>query len=342
MAQPSSTSSSDIDRLAGAVKWTIAIVIAVELALAFVPENTMIRTMRWMRHLLATRPAADVQIHGDSVAQGAFFAREVAKELPPGTTVWNAALQGSGPEFTYFLLKGQIAHGHVPKAIVIAPSPHTLVTERTAVMVGGFLGWSEIPEAMIASHHFFDALQGVLCKLSFTLRHRDELSDLVKGRRMSQPWNAPIPTEEWRLRSGREYEASHPPGTPSEAPALIHPVYRQRFVVDPGEREFLARTFALAKAHHVRVFWFALPEHEAIAAVREPLGFAPAVYAFLDSLAARGEVEVLRRDFEVLPASDFNDYTHLRLPAGLKLSHEMGKELAGKLGGPAATPGRAP
>ena len=104
MAQPSSTSSSDIDRLAGAVMGTIAVVLAVELALACVPENTRIRTMRWMRHLLATQPAADVQIHGDSVAQGAFFAREVAKELPPGTTVWNAALQGSGPEFTYFLL----------------------------------------------------------------------------------------------------------------------------------------------------------------------------------------------------------------------------------------------
>lgn len=339
MAQPSSTSSSDIGRLARGVKWTIAIVIAVELALAFVPENTMIRTMRWMRHLLATRPAADVQIHGDSVAQGAFFASEIEKELPPGTKVWNAALQGSGPEFTYFLLKGQIASGHVPKAIVISPSPHTLVTERTAVMVGGFLGWSEIPEAMVASHHFFDALQGVLCKLSFTLRHRDELSDLAKGRRMAQPWNAPIPTEEWRRNNGREYEASQSATRESTVAAPpIHPVYQLPFVVDRGEHEFLARTIALAKAHHIRVFWFALPEHEAIAAVRGPLGFAPAVYAFVDSLAARGDVEVLRRDFEVLPASDFNDYTHLRLPAGLELSRELGKELAGKLTGP--TPAR--
>ena len=340
MARPSSTSSSDVERLARAVKWTIAIVVAIELALSFVPENTMIRTMRWMRHVLATQPAADVQIHGDSVAQGAFFATEIREELPPGTKVWNAAIQGSGPEFTYFLLKDQIAHGHVPKAIVISPSPHTLVTERTAVMVGGFLGWSEIPEAMVASHHFFDALQGVLCKLSFTLRHRDELADLAKGRKMAQPWNGPIPTEEWRRVSGRAFEASHPPGAPGGAPPLIHPVYRQRFVVDPGEREFLARTIALAKAHHVRVFWFALPEHEAIAAVREPLHFAPAVYAFVDSLAARGDVEVLRREFEILPASDFNDYTHLRLPAGLKLSHELGKDLAAKLAVPAPVPPR--
>ena len=334
MARPSSTSSSDIERLARAVKWTLAIAIAIELVLTLVPENTMIRTMRWMRHVLATQPAADVQIHGDSVAQGALFASEIEKELPPGTKVWNAAVQGSGPEFTYFLLKGQIAHGHVPKAIVLAPLPHTLVTERTAVLVGGFLGWSEIPEAMLASHHFFDALQGVLCKLSFTLRHRDELADLAKGRGLPTPWNAPIPTEAWRLESGRRYEETHPEGPTHPQP--IHPVYRQRFVVDRGEREFLARTIALAKAHHVRVFWFAMPEHAAIAAVREPLGFTPAVDAFVDSLAARGDVEVLRRDFEILPASDFVDYTHLRLPAGLAVSREMGKDLAAKLGQPPA------
>lgn len=194
MAPPSSISSSDLGRLERAVKLTIAIVIAVELALAFVPENTMIRTMHWMREVLAVNPAADVQIHGDSVAQGALFATEIAKELPPGTKVWNAALQGSGPEFTYFLLKKQIAGGHVPKSIVLAPLPHTLVTERTAVLVGVFLDWREIPEAMIESHHFFDALQGVLAKLSFTLRHREELSELAKGRKAPLAWDAPIPT----------------------------------------------------------------------------------------------------------------------------------------------------
>ncbi len=312
------------------MKLTIAIVIAVELALAFVPENTMIRTMHWMREVLAVNPAADVQIHGDSVAQGALFATEIAKELPPGTKVWNAALQGSGPEFTYFLLKKQIAGGHVPKSIVLAPLPHTLVTERTAVLVGGFLDWREIPEAMIESHHFFDALQGVLAKLSFTLRHREELSELAKGRKAPLAWDAPIPTEDWLHRTGAASEVKWAKYGKAPLPP-IHPVYRQRFVVDAGEHEFIRRTIALAKAHHVRVFWLSMPEHEAIAAVRDSLGFAPAAYAFIDSLAARGDVEVLRREFEVLPAKDFIDYTHLRLPAALRLSHEVGKELAAKL-----------
>ena len=336
MARPSSTSSSDVGRLAKSVKLTIAILVAIELVLAFVPENTMLRTMHWMRALLAKRPAADVQIQGDSVAQGALLAGEIEKQLPPGTTVWNASIQGSGPEFTYFLLKKQIAQGHVPKAIVIAHSPHTLVTERTAILVGGFLGWTEIPEAMVESHHFFDALQGVLSKLSFTLRHREEIADWVKGRRPPEAWDAPIPTEKWVLDSGAKseekwaHEGKGPLGP-------IHPVYLQPFVVDKGEHEFLALTFALAKAHGVRVYWLTLPEHEAVAAARAPYHFARDYYTFEDSLAARGDVTLLKRDFEVLPASDFSDYTHLRLPAALRLSREVGKDLAAE-GAPAPRP----
>ena len=57
MARPSSTSSSDVGRLAKSVKLAIAILVAIELVLAFVPENTMLRTMHWMRALLAKRPA---------------------------------------------------------------------------------------------------------------------------------------------------------------------------------------------------------------------------------------------------------------------------------------------
>lgn len=63
-------------------------------------------------------------------------------------------------------------------------------------------------------------------------------------------------------------------------------------------------------------------------AARDSLGFAPAYYAFVDSLAARGEITVLKREFEVLPASEFSDYTHLRLPVALKLSREVGERIA--------------
>ena len=108
----------------------------------------------------------------------------------------------------------------------------------------------------------------------------------------------------------------------------LHPTYRQRFVPDPGERELLARTLALARAHGITVYWLTLPEQETVAAARDSIGFAPAYYHFVDSLAARGEIRFLRREFEVLPASDFSDYTHLRLPAALRLSREVGEKLA--------------
>lgn len=328
MARPSSTSSSDLGRLERSITLTIVIVAVIELGLAFVPENVMIRTMRWMRARLLREPAPAVQIHGDSVAQGALLATEIEKALPPGMQVLNASLQGSGPEFTYFLLKRQIAAGHVPGAIVIAHSPHTFVTERTGVLVGAFLDWDEIPEAFQHGRHFFDALYGVLCKLSFTLRHRDELGDLAKGRRQSlASWNDPLPTEAWVRKVGAEAEAKweregkSPPGD-------LHPVYLKRFEVDPGVHALLGRTLALARSKGVRVYWVTLPEHERVAAARESIGFAPAYYAFVDSLATRGEITVLQREFEVLPASEFGDYTHLRLRAALRLSREVGEKLA--------------
>jgi len=327
VAQPSSTSSSSLERLARSLFTTAAIVVALELVLAFVPENVMIRTMRWMRARLDREIAADVQLHGDSVAQGALLASEIEMSLPAGKRVINAALQGSGPEFTYFLLRRQIENGQVPGAIVLAHSPHTFVTERTGVLVGAFLGWSEIPEVFAHGRHFFDALYGVLCKLSFTLRHRDELSDLAKGRRAAvASWNDPLPTEAWVRQVGEEAEAKweregkRPPGE-------LHPVYLRRFEVDPGVHALLGRLLALAKARDVRVYWLTLPEHEAVAAARDTLGFAPAYYAFVDSLAARGEITLLQREFEVLPATEFGDYTHLRLRAALRLSREVGEKL---------------
>ncbi len=345
MAPHSFTFSFDDRRLTRAVGWTLAATVAIELALAFAPENVMIRTMRWMRARLAHEPAAAVQIHGDSVAQGALLASAIAAGLPPGTTVFNAALQGSGPEFTYFLLKRQVAAGHVPKAIVIAHSPHTFVTERIAELSGAFLDWGEVPEALAESHRPFDVLYGALCRLSFTLRHRDELSALLKGRRGAiASWNDPIPTEAWVRAHTTADEAAWARAGKGPLPPL-HPVYRLPFVVDPGEREFLARTLALARDHGVTVWWLTLPEHEAVAAARDSIGFAPRYLAFVDSLAARGEVRILRRDFEVLPAGAFSDYTHLRYPAALRLSREVGRKLAAALTAsgtpsPRSAPGR--
>jgi len=334
VARPSSTSNFDDRRLTRAVQYTVLILLGVELALAWVPENVMIRTMRWMRALLDRQPAAAVQIQGDSVAQGALFIDEIADALPESTRVWNAALQGSGPEFTYFLLRRQLAHGRAPRAIVIAHSPHTFVTQRMGVLAGAFLAWDEFPAAFLHGHHFFDTLYGVLCKLSFTLRHREELSDALRGRRGElQTWAAPIPTQGWlRWHMGLDEEKWAREGKGPLPP--LHPVYREKFVLDAGERDLFGRTIALARAHNIRVFWLTLPEHEAVAAARDSIGFAPAYYRFVDSLAARGEVTVLQRDFEVLPASDFSDYTHLRLPAALKLSREVGRKLAAELSGP--------
>src|SRR5262249_5282026 len=97
---------------------------------------------------------------------------------------------------------------------------------------------------------------------------------------------------------------------------------------DRGERDYLGRTLALARDHHIDVWWLTLPEHAAVAAARDSIGFAPAYYAFIDSLAARGEVRLLRRDSDVLGPEHFIDYTQLRPDPALRRSREVGAKLA--------------
>ncbi len=328
MARPSSTSSFDPGRLTRALQVTIMVVVLMELALCFVPENVIIRTMRWMRAVLEHDPAPTVQIHGDSVAQVALHTEVIEAQLPHGVTVRNAALPGSGPEFTYFLLRRQVKAGHIPRAILLAHSPHTFVTSRMGTLVGGFLHFDEVPEAFAAGHDFFDTLYGVFCRLSFTLRHREELGEFVKGRRDAlSDWGGPIQTRQ-RVREAMaetQARASREPGAPL---GPLHPMHLGAFKVDRGEQEFLRRTLALARAHGITVYWMTLPEHEVIATARDSAGFTTAYLAFVDSLSARGEVVVLQRAAPVRPAAEFRDHLHMRLPAALVWSKEAGRQLA--------------
>lgn len=328
MAPHSSTSSSELRRMVHGVRLTLAVVVLVECALAFVPENTMIRTFRWMKALITAQPAPDIQLHGDSVAQGGLLAGEVLSQLPESTRVFNAAMQGTGPEFTYYLLQRQIRSGRVPRAIVLAHSPHTYVTERMGILAGAFLDVRDLPDALLRGEHFFDTLYGVLCRLSFTLRHREEIESVVKGKRRAlAEWNEPLPTAEFVLEDlasdtttpEQRREAVHSP---------VHAVFRRPFAPDPGERRYLARTLALARSRGITVYWFTMPEHPAVAAIRDSTGFTRDYGRFVDSLAAAGEVVPLELTHPVWPAEDFADHSHLVFESSQRVSRELGRLLA--------------
>lgn len=328
MALRSSTFNFDDTRLLRALTWTLGLWLALEVGLSFVPENVMIRTHRWVKAMLAREPAPAVQVHGDSVVRNGVFATDVERALPPGTRVVNAGLQGSGPEFVPYLLEHQLAAGRVPGAIVIAHSPHTLLSARLGLLVGEFADAGQLPEAFASGGNVFDAIYGVLCRGSFLLRHRVELGDALRGKPGElRTWNDPIPTEA-HMRAILGEDEARRAGRPPEPLPPMHEVYRQRFAVDPAVRHELARALALAKARGIRVYWYALPEHAALAAARDSVGFGAAYGRFVDSLATRGDVVVLRRDPEVWPASDFTDYTHLRLPAAIRVSRDLGERLA--------------
>ena len=328
MAPRSSTSSSDVRCMASGVRLALAVIVLVEGALAFVPENTMIRTFRWMKALITAQPAPDIQLHGDSVAQGGLLAGEVMSQLPESTTVFNAAMQGTGPEFTFYLLQRQLRSGRAPRAIVLAHSPHTYVTERMGILSGAFLDARDLPDAQLRGEHFFDTLYGVLCRMSFTLRHREEIASIVKGKRKAlDEWNEPLPTAEFVVE-----DLASDPTTAEERrrrpPSPVHDVFRRRFTPDAGERRYLARTLALAKSRGITVYWLTMPEHPTVASIRDSIGFTREYEHFVDSLAARREVVALRLSHPVWPAEDFADHSHLVFESSQRVSRELGRLLA--------------
>src|SRR4051794_2097244 len=104
------------DPLAAIVLFLVAVV-ALETAFAWMPE------IRWKgafggNHYQLPPRSPDLQIMGDSVAQGGILATQLAQALPDQPYVFNGALSGSGPEFPYFILQREIAQGKKPKAIL--------------------------------------------------------------------------------------------------------------------------------------------------------------------------------------------------------------------------------
>ncbi|MFN7140808.1 MAG: hypothetical protein ACK4UN_15840, partial [Limisphaerales bacterium] len=157
----------------------LVLVVALETMFAFLPQNSLVKSFRVTKAL--PNPAPDIQIMGDSVARDGILADHLQEYLPPGTVVHNFSIAAAGPEFPYFILKRQLDAGLAPKTILYAPSPHTFRSKRVALLVGGFCDWSEVAEIATSLKEPFEVIYGVLCKLSYTLRHREQIGDIVKG-----------------------------------------------------------------------------------------------------------------------------------------------------------------
>ncbi len=301
--------------LAGLLLFALAVVL-IESTLALLPQNSLITSFR-AHHLPEKAP--DWQIMGDSVAAGGIRADQLATHLAPATNVVNLALSGSGPEFPYFILKRQIATGVTPKAILYAPSPHTFGSERIALLVGAYATWPEIAEIGSAGIEPFEVLYGVTCKLSYSLRHREQLADVLKGRR--QPREKEPATVG---AQGTEKVVAHEKSFPADK---VHPMYKKPFEVAKFNQHFFEKFMTEAQARQIPIHWVSMPTLEVVKEARKPYRFEEDYQAFLKTNGERYGFHLLMPNSPVFPPQNFEDYTHLNQDGAMIFTDLLGDKV---------------
>jgi len=285
--------------LAGLMLFVLAVLV-IEAGLASLPQNSLINSLR-APHVPAKPP--DWQIMGDSVAGWGILSEQLATGLAPETNVVNLALAGSGPEFSYFILKRELAAGIAPKAIIYAPSPHTFGTKRIGLLVGAYATWPEIAEIAAIGIEPFEVFYGVICKLSYSLKHREQLAELLKGRRIPQDFELPSSK---KLVSTTTNHNDNP--FPAEN---LHVMYRKGFETNTFNLHFFEAFLHLSKRQHIPIYWANMPVLPVVQQARVKYDFENTYQHFLKKYDHKGLITPVITYFPVYPSSDFKDYTHL-------------------------------
>jgi hypothetical protein len=231
--------------------------------------------------------------------------------------VFNAAIPATGPAFSYFILEREVAAGKIPKAIIYAPSPHTFASQREALLVGGFCTWPEIGEVLATRTRFSEAVYGILCKISYSLRNREVIGSFFKSRVAREVQD--------------EYALKTPVGT-DPAPrrftvAQVLPVLKKPFAVRKFNDLMLGKFLKLARANHIPVYWVTMPVLPAVYESRKPFHFDRDYQAFLAELQDRYGIQVVQKEFLLLDDHDFVDSLHLNRPAAENFTRYLGNKL---------------
>ena len=294
------------DPLTGIILFVV-LVIASEAAFSFLPKNALVKSFHVSR--VPAGAAADIQIMGDSAAQGGIVADQLSKALTD-KTVYNYAIAATGPEFPYFILKREIDAGKAPKLVIYAPSPHTFGSLRIPLLIGGFCDWRETFEVASAGYQPIEVIYGLLCKLSYTLRNRERLAQLIKGDRPAvQPVSKAMATEAKPMSRAPRYTIE-----------TLHPQYKKPFSIEPFNKLYFEKFLNLAREHHIKIYWATLPILQTVLDCRKQYGFDSDYYQFLDGLRDQYGIEFLQRDFLIYGEDDFKDHIHLNEEAARRFT----------------------
>jgi hypothetical protein len=321
MARRSSTSSSKRGRRFFSVGRALAALVVIEVVLNLaLPESAMVAYFDRVRQIAVAQESVDIEVLGDSVARTGLWPEVLEPELGDGIDVENYALQGSGPVFSYYLLRDQIEHGVAPKYILYAHSPHTFAGVRYPILVGTFCTWSESFE-LLSTGEPFEVIFGMFNKISYTLRYREQFEKLMRG-------DITYFIEDRSTMVGAElFEWEQDHITRQDFTQPMPDRYDMPFTVSELNRRYLKRFIDLAKQHGITILWVTMPLPQQVLDNRNRIGFTRDYGAFVDSITA-DNVIMLQPDFTVIDNRCFRDHSHMNADGGIAFSETIARKLA--------------
>lgn len=329
MAAINSSTSIFSNPVVCALTVTVVVICGVEAWLSHGREGLFTRTARQRAAEMVRLPTPIVQIYGDSVSDSALdeVILEQALQLPQGA-VRNYSIPGTTAYCAYPLLARQIAEGKVPRAIVLAYNPRSYTVPLTEKFLGRFATWPELWEAWRLGVPLETWLHSLACRISFSLRYRQELNSVVRsgaGWDFFDPQRTPVETIEQRRT--RMAIASTPAPRNDAArdfnPEFHRAAFRRAREIDGSLNAF----FTLARQHGIQVVMVSMPDPPGAHAHREANGFNRDYSAYLQGLADHHGAQLAWPQIDVLPATDFSDAVHLTRPAAHQLSQRLGPAL---------------
>ena len=324
MVNISSTSPSRRPLSLKALWYLLAGLFLVEALAHLLPDGYMAQTLHRRMGEIVSRPAAPIQIMGDSVFS-AIHAETVSESAGlRDRAISNYSLPGTSPMFTWFTLRRELAASEVPRFIIYAPHPATLSSPMIERFLGRFATFDEAMDLLRNRAPVSEFLFGAACRASYTLRYREELQTVVTQGTLEffRTMKKPVPS----MRESQQRMSEPAPPPPKVfSPKDLSPQLSAPFRLSALNARYLDKFCDLAAEHHIQIAWVSPPT---IAALKEH-GFGNTAdgryFAFLQAMAARHpNLTILHPEIDVMPDGYFIDAWHLNRYGAWQFSRELG------------------
>ena len=305
-------------------------VLAIETLLRVMPEGFMTRTVQHRAEEVRYLPPADIQFMGDSATSGVRVGL-IEPFIGQDHQVSNYALPGTSPLFNYFVLRRQIIEKKAPKLIVLAPHPFTWGDPFLDRFMARFATPEESARFLRDGVKPSDWFYGTLCRLSYTLRYREELYKFITAGDTLFFENLETPVGSVQNTRAKILVTEKPPLEPTRTvinKANVPPLLRSPIVVHRYNEMYLDKFCALAARNNIKILWITLPLPEMLRRDFPNPERTAAYEAFVERKKAQhSNLFSLSANITELPDHYYQDPWHLNAFGARHFSETAGKQL---------------